>query len=266
MPKVSPALQDEMGLSMQYFVVYTALVIDQTSNQFTSNAHLGAQKIVETARITGTYAAMLSAHFLAALMLAIKFAQDGTENCKMPQPWAQTAMFCCVHAVKFQEIIVLVIPVLNHESEVSTDEHWNLDESHVSNGRIDAMILSAAHFNILLMLYDGSIASIGAVFMMQGPQEFLGNEWQNAIFVDGVSSAVMSTTLFTTMLYAVHVPAVVLKMSVELSGWTPFLPKLEDTLAFDRHPVNFAPMLANLFIDALKHALQVEPKLGRPQR
>ena len=255
-----------MGLSMQYFAIYTLLAIDQTDDQLTSNAHLGVRKILETACTLLTCATMLSAHFLAALMLAIKHAQDETENCKIPQPWAQTAMFCCVHAVQSQAIIVLVIPVLNHESEVSTDEHWNLDESHVASGRIDAMILSAAHFNFMLMLYDGSIAFIGAVFMMQGPQEFLGNGWQDAIFVDGVSSAVMSTTLLTTMLYAVHFPAVVRKMSVELSGWTPFLPKLEDTLAFDRHTVNFAPMLANLFIDALKHALQIDPKLDRPQR
>ena len=34
-----------MGLSMQYFVIYTLLANDQTGNQFTNNAHLGEQKI-----------------------------------------------------------------------------------------------------------------------------------------------------------------------------------------------------------------------------
>ena len=58
-------------MSTQYFVVYTALVIDQTDNQFASNAHLGTQKILETACITVTYAAMLSVLFVsAALMLS----------------------------------------------------------------------------------------------------------------------------------------------------------------------------------------------------
>ena len=33
MPKVSPALQDEMGLSMQYFVIYTPLSMRQTDNR-----------------------------------------------------------------------------------------------------------------------------------------------------------------------------------------------------------------------------------------
>ena len=87
----------------------------------------------------------------------------------MPQPWAQTAMFCCVHAVQSQAIIVLVIPVLNHESEVSMDEHWNLDESHVASGRIVAMILSAPYLDIMRMLYDSLNTVTGAVFTRQRP-------------------------------------------------------------------------------------------------
>ena len=41
----------------------------------------------------------------------------------------------------------------------------------------------------------------------------------------------MSTIPLKMMLYAVHLPAVVCKMSVELSGWTPFITKLKNTLA-----------------------------------
>ena len=81
-----------MGLSMQYFLIYTLLAIDRTDNQSTNNAHLGVQKILETASTIATYAAMLSVLFLAALMPAIKLTQDETKKYKMPQPWAQTAM------------------------------------------------------------------------------------------------------------------------------------------------------------------------------
>jgi len=95
---VSPALQGVMGPNKQYLVSYTALTIDRTGNQFTTNAHLGVQKILETACTIATYAAMLSVLSLAALTLAIKLTQDETKKYKMPQPWAQTAMLCCVHA------------------------------------------------------------------------------------------------------------------------------------------------------------------------
>ena len=105
MPKVSPALQCVMGLSMQYFIIYTVLAIIRTGNQFTNNAHLGAQKILETACTTVTYAPMLCVLFLAARMRAIQLTQGETEKYKMPQPWAQTAMFCCVYAVLGQVII-----------------------------------------------------------------------------------------------------------------------------------------------------------------
>ena len=106
-----------MVLSMQYFLIHTLLAIDQSDNQLTSNAHLGMQKILETACTIATYAAMLSVFLFAALMLAIQLMQDETKKYKMPQPCAQTTMFCCVHAVPAQVIIVLIIPVLNYESK-----------------------------------------------------------------------------------------------------------------------------------------------------
>ena len=78
-------------------------------------------------------------------------------------------------------------------------------------------------------------------------------------------TAATSTTLLTTMFYTVHFLAVVCKTVVELSGWTPFITKLEDILGLDRHVVNFAPMLA-IFIGARLRALQVDSKHGSPLR
>lgn len=47
-----------MGLSMQYFLIYTLLAVDRAGNQFTSNAHLGVQKSLGTVCTTVTYATM----------------------------------------------------------------------------------------------------------------------------------------------------------------------------------------------------------------
>jgi len=266
MPKVSPALQCVMGLSMQYFIIYTVLAIIRTGNQFTNNAHLGAQKILETACTTVTYAPMLCVLFLAARMRAIQLTQGETEKYKMPQPWAQTAMFCCVYAVLGQVIIVLIIPILTHEAEVSTDEHGNLDLSHVESGGMVATILSAARYIIMLALYGGFTTVIVAVFMMKGPKEIWGNEPPTATSVDGVSPAVMSTIFLTTMFFTVYFLVAVCKTTVELSGRTPFITKLEGTLVLARYTVNFCPMLAILFIGTRMRALQIDPKHGNPQR
>lgn len=124
-----------MGLSMQYFAIYTLLAIDQTGNQFANDAHLGMQKILETACTIVTYAAMLNVFYLAALTHAIKITQDKAKKYKIPQLWTQTARFCCVNAVSAQVIIVLAIPTL---------AHGNLDTSNVESGKSIATTLSAA--------------------------------------------------------------------------------------------------------------------------
>ena len=63
----------------------------RTSNQFT----IHVQEVSETACTIVMYAAMLSVLFFAAPMPAINITQDEINKYKMPQPWAQTAMFCC---------------------------------------------------------------------------------------------------------------------------------------------------------------------------
>merc|ERR1719213_523934 len=152
MPKVSPTLQCVMGSSMQYFIIYTLLAVMRTSNQFTNNAHIGVQKILETACTTVTYAPMLSVLFLGARMRAIQLTQGETEKYKMPQPWAQTAMFCCVYAVLAQVILVLIIPVFTGEMSQTTDEHGDLDMSKVQIGGMGAMVLTAIRYIIMLAL------------------------------------------------------------------------------------------------------------------
>merc|ERR1719353_634087 len=86
-------------------------------------------------------------------------------------------------------------------SEVTTDEHGNLDLSHVESGGIVATILSVARYIIMLALYGGFTTVIVAVFMMKGPKEIWGNEPPTATSVDGVSPAVMSTIFLTTIFF-----------------------------------------------------------------
>ena len=68
------------------------------------------------------------------------------------------------------------------------------------------------------------------------------------------------------MFFTVHFLVAVCKAIVEISGPSPLTLKLEGTLNLDRHTVNYAPMLAILFIWTWTHALQIDPKHGRFQR
>ena len=83
MPKVSPALQCVLGASMQYFIIYTVSGLERTTNQSTNNAHVGVQKILETACATVTYAPLSSVLLLAARVRAIQLTQGETEKYKI---------------------------------------------------------------------------------------------------------------------------------------------------------------------------------------
>ena len=175
-------------------------------------------------------------------------------------------MFCCVYAMLVQVITVLFIPILTHEAEVSTDEHGNLDLSHVESGGMVATILSVVRYIIMLAFYGGFTTVIVAVFMMKGPNEIWSNEPLTVTSVDGVSPALMSTILLTTMFFTVYLLVAVRKTTVEFIGRTAIITELEGTLALAWYTVNLCPMLAILFIGTRMRALQIDPKHGSPQR
>ena len=49
MSKVSPSLPCVMGLSMQYFIIYTVSALARTTDQPTNNFRVYVQKVLETA-------------------------------------------------------------------------------------------------------------------------------------------------------------------------------------------------------------------------
>merc|ERR1719389_1538047 len=95
---------------------------------------------------------------------------------------------------------------------------------------------------------------------MEGPKEI----WDGK--TPPVAPAVLSTIILTTVFFSVYLLVALCKTTVELSGRSPFITKLEGTLILARYTVNFAPMLAILFIAARMRALQIDPKHGNPQR
>ena len=109
MPTVSPTVQCVISLAIQYFVIYTALAIIRTMNEFSGNGFDGARLICEAATTTVTYAPMLCVLFLGARMRAIQLSQGETEKYELPQPWAQRAMYWATYAVLAQVLLVIAV-------------------------------------------------------------------------------------------------------------------------------------------------------------
>merc|ERR1719420_2123953 len=250
-----------MNLALQYFVIYTLLAIIRTTNQFTGHRFLGAQKIMETAATTVTYAPMLSVLFLGVRMRAIQLSQGQTEKYQLPQPWVQQAMYTCTYAVLAQVILVLMMPIFTGEWDVKCDEDGNLDMSKMQTGGIMGTVISVVRYIVMAALYGGFIVICYGAFVMKGPKEIWGEEG-----APPVSPAVACTMNLATQFFVVYLGVALIKTTQELGGHSPFLTKLGGLLTLAKFTVNFAPMLCILFIGARMRALQMDPKHGNPQK
>jgi len=260
MPKVSPTLKCVINLTVQYFLIYTGLFVVRTVNNLRETKMTGLQTMLETACTTVTYAPMLSVLFVGTRMRAIQLSQGQTEKYGLPQWWVQAAMYYCANAVMAQVLLVILIPVVTGEAAAKTDEDGNLDMSQMQVGGIVASIISAVRYLIMAGLYGGFATVTYGCFVMEGPKEI----WDGK--QPPVSPALFSTIILTATFFSVYLLVAVVKTTVELSGNSEFLKKLSSLLTLAKFTVNFAPMLAILFIGARIRALQMDPKNGNPQR
>ena len=122
------------------------------------------------------------------------------------------------------------------------------------------MVLPANRYPFMLGIYGGFTTVIVGTFMMERLKEI----WDGKTLPE--APAVLGTIILTTVLFPAYLIVALCKTAVELSGRSLFITKLEGTLILARYTVNFAPMLAILFIAARMRALQIDPKHGNPQR
>jgi len=191
MPEVSPTLKCVINLTLQYFVIYTALFIVKTVNNLRDTKMTGLQTMLETACTTVTYAPMLSVLFVGTRMRAIQLSQGQTEKYGIPQRWVQAAMYYCANAVLAQVVLVMLIPVVTGEAAAKTDEDGNLDMSQMQVGGIMASIITGLRYLIMAGLYGGFATVTYGCFVMEGPKEI----WDGN--VPPVSPALFSTIILT---------------------------------------------------------------------
>jgi len=261
MPAVPPTLECVINLAMQYFIVYTLLAFIRTANAFTGHSMLGAQKIMETAATTVTYAPMLSVLFLGVRMHATQLAQGQTEKYKLPQPWVQQAMYICTYAVLAQVILVLMMPCVTGEMDVKCDEDGNIDTSAMKSAGIMGTMITVVRYIVMAMLYGGFLTICYGAYVMKGPKEIWGEEG-----APPVAPAIACTMNLATQFFLVYLGVALIKTTQELSGHSPFLSKMQGLFTLAKFTVNFAPMLCILFIGARMRALQMDPKRGAPQK
>jgi hypothetical protein len=112
----------------------------------------------------------------------------------------------------------------------------------------------------MIMLYGGFTTVCIGAYAMEAPAEVWGDDK-----APPVSPAVACTMNLAMQYFGVYLAIQVVQTWVTFNGSSLETRKLNQILQMATNTVNFAPMLAILFIGARIRALQIDPKFGAPQ-
>merc|ERR1719163_2550696 len=255
---VSTAMKCVISLTIQFFVVYTALALCRTAADVFGLKYdnLPIQKILDTASKTVIFAPMLSILFLAFRMRVTQL----TKRTGNPPEWAQMCMYFCTYSVLLMTLIVVVIPLFTGEViGVDAKTGQISDDAKPFKNTMVAGCFTALKFLILAGLYGGAIAICYGICTYEPPK---------GIWPEGksfpVAPAVQCTMILSAQFFIVYGGIQVARTWTQFTGQK--LSKVENALQIATASMNFAPMLAVLFIGARMRALQMDPVNGNPQR
>jgi len=251
---LSPAVGCTVMLSTTFFLVYFLLAVSRTysqysggSNSFTSQFEHVMQRAADTLGL----APMLCALFLAARMRALQMDPVSGN----PQRWAQGCFWFCSSALILQTILAVVIPFLLNgkvtKGKIEGDAEYDVGEpnSWLSKG------LTATRFLIMLSVYSCAVAVVCSVFTIQHPD---GKEHTPPL--SPTMQCVLNLTFQYFLIYAL------LWVFITVEDFFDFkMEAAKDAVESAKATVQFAPMLAVLFIATRMRALQMTDNKGAPQ-
>jgi len=247
-PPVSTTMVCIMNLTVQYFFIYTALLICQTVNQYSNNGAKNAEAILESAKSSVMFAPMLSIMFLGTRMRALQLSQGMPDEHDLPQPFVKTGMQMASWAVLAQCVFSIAGGIMGMGKE--------------GTGTVEKA-LAACQSVATLTLYVGfSMVGYGAI-TMPAPESLWGDS------APGVSPAVACTLNLSVQYFAVYLAILLAKYYSDFANPVgdakASLDNIKLILRTSESTVSFAPMLCVLFIGARMRALQLDPVAGNPQ-
>merc|ERR1719262_1306580 len=254
-------MQCVISLTIQYFLVYTALALVRTAADVFNIKYenLPIQDILKTATYTVNFAPMLAILFLGCRM-RVTWLTQGKGN---PPEYVQVAMYCATYAVLAMTLVVCVIPVFTGKVigvDVKTGDIPK--DAKPFEQPIVAGCFTALKFLIMLGLYAGALVVVSGIINFEPPK----GTWPGDQ-IPPVSPAVQCVMILSCQYFAVYGAIQVCKSIEEwLSFENEWLDTLQEACVTATLSMNFAPMLAILFIGARMRALQMDPVNGAPQK
>merc|ERR1719236_324725 len=258
---VPTAMQCVVSLTIQFMLIYTALAaVRMASDAFgLKYDNVPIQKILQTATLTVAFAPMPAILFLAFRMRVNQL----TKNRGNPPGWAQVCMYFCTYAVLLMTLVVCVIPLFTGET-INVDPKTGQipDDVEPFKSQACAIAFTVLKYIILIMLYLGAIGVVYGIITYVPP----AGTWP-AGKTYPVAPAVQCTMILAAQFFIVYGGIQIARSWTQFTGIAPNVTsKVENALMTATASMNFAPMLAVLFIGARMRALNMDPVNGNPQK
>jgi len=255
---VTTSMKCVISLTIQFMIVYTALAISRMAADSwgVKYDNLPIQKILQTATLTVNFAPMLSILFLACRMRVTQLTK-GNGN---PPEWVQVCMYFCTYSVLLMTLCVCVIPLFTGEVLGVDPKTGDIpDDAQPFQSQACAIAFTVLKFLILLGLYGGAIAVVYGICTYVPPKGIWpeGKEFP-------VAPAVQCTVILSCQYFIVYGLIQVARSWTQLTAMK--VTKFENAMMTATASMNFAPMLAVLFIAARMRALNMDPINGNPQK
>jgi len=259
-PPISPAVGCTVMLSSTFFLIYFLLAVSRTYSQYATAGNTGESKfdtVMTRAADTLGLAPMLCAMFLAARMRALQMDPVSGN----PQKWAQNCFWMCSIAIICQTGIAIVVPLLLNGKVADAKEgqgKYLKGDAKVDLGDEQSLLskcFTVARFLIMLCVYVGAVAVVCSVFTIQHPD---GKELTPPL--SPTMQCVLNLAFQYFLIYAL------LWVFITVEDFTSInLLAAKDAIHAAKSTVQFAPMLAVLFIATRMRALQMTDNKGAPQ-
>merc|ERR1719420_549910 len=206
------------------------------------------QKILMSAALTVAFAPMLAILFLAYRMRVNQL----TKNRGDPPEWAQVCMYFCTYAVLLMTLCVCVIPLFTGEVMGVDPKTGQIPEdAEPFKSQACAIAFTVLKYIILLMLYIGALGVVYGICTFVPPK----GTWPEGKKFP-VAPAVQCTMILACQYFLVYGGMQIARSWTQFSQYyfndigANFTSKAETALMTATASMNFAPMLAVLFIGA----------------
>jgi len=255
-PPLSPAVKCTMVLSTTFFMIYLLHAISRSYSQF-AQGHLFTstfEKVMMRAADTLGMAPMLCILFLAARMRALQMDPVGGN----PQKWAQNCFFVCTYSLIAQTLFAVIVPLVL-KGDVKEPRMEGEVDFDVGEGLL-AKVMTAIRFLIMLSVYIGAIAVVCSVFTIKHPD---GDDLTPPL--SPTMQCVLNLCFQYFLIYGLLWIFITVEDFMGAVGTSLDLTAAKDAIESAKSTVQFAPMIAVLFVATRMRALQMTDNKGAPQ-